>query len=181
MNPKDKAYPYYGGRGISVCERWLNDKQNFYDDIGTRPPGLTLDRVDNDGDYTPENCEWRSRKDQQRNQRITRRVIIEGRSYLAVELADISGLKTDSIVERAKLGLTYTEVIDSKKRVFHAGLALGGKANGECNRAKTHCPKGHEYTPENIRASKVGQRGCKKCAATRERERQRIKRSGLNG
>lgn len=77
MNPSNKDFKYYGGRGIAVCERW-NSFENFVADMGVRPPGLTLDREDNDKDYGPSNCRWASRKQQGQNKRSCVFVKLDG-------------------------------------------------------------------------------------------------------
>jgi hypothetical protein len=69
-NPKNVKFPTYGGRGIRVCERWLNSFPNFLADMGERPTGKTLDRhPNNDGNYEPTNCRWATAKEQRANQR----------------------------------------------------------------------------------------------------------------
>ena len=69
LNPKNCAFRWYGGRGISICSRWLNSFENFLEDMGERPRGMTLDRINSDGNYEPENCRWATKKQQVSTQR----------------------------------------------------------------------------------------------------------------
>lgn len=175
-NPNNRQWNDYGGRGISVCERW-NDYHAFAADMGNRPDGFSLDRIDNDAGYSPENCRWASRKTQQRNQRRALYVTVEGVRYRAVELSDTYGIKTDIIVSRAKRGLPLDQVIFQGKLANLSGLAMGGAASGRVSRAKTHCQKGHEYSPENTITNKQGWRRCRLCFYAKEKARKARQRS----
>lgn len=68
-NPNSYGYTYYGGRGIIVCDRWKTSFKNFLEDMGERPEGHSLDRINNNGNYEPSNCRWATSKEQSNNKR----------------------------------------------------------------------------------------------------------------
>lgn len=89
--PNNKAYANYGGRGIKVCHRWYNIL-NFIEDMGERPDGFSLDRINNDGNYEPSNCRWADSKTQNNNRRDNVKIVIDDVEYSINELAEITGL-----------------------------------------------------------------------------------------
>lgn len=103
-NPKNKAYSNYGERGVQVCERW-HSFEAFLADMGKRPDGMTLERDDNNGNYSKENCRWASRQVQQSNTRRTVRITVNGVSRTQSEWAAISGVGRNTIAYRLKKGV----------------------------------------------------------------------------
>lgn len=105
------AYPRYGGRGIYVCEQWMSFPQ-FVEDVGSGwDEGLTLDRIDNDGPYSPENCKWSSRKSQSRNRSNTKHLTF-GLEMLPVSVwAERIGVSPNTIYLRLRKGWTIEQAV----------------------------------------------------------------------
>ena len=87
-NPKATVFRYYGGRGIQVCKRWRQGFYNFLKDMGYRPNGLSIDRIDSNGDYSPENCRWTDDVTQGRNMSHYRRYEAFGETKLLIEWSE---------------------------------------------------------------------------------------------
>lgn len=98
-NKNHTSYEHYGGRGIKICERWLKF-ENFYEDMGERPKNKTLDRINNDGGYCPENCRWATRKEQQRNRRNNRLITFRGETKCVSEWSEELKIKPDTLLSR---------------------------------------------------------------------------------
>ncbi len=100
-NPNEHCYGNYGGRGIKVDARWMLF-ENFYEDMGDKPPSLTIERINNDGNYEKGNCRWASRPEQTRNTRKTRRLTLDGVTKCISEWARDFGVSTHTIARRLR-------------------------------------------------------------------------------
>lgn len=111
--PAHHAYGEYAGRGVIVCERWLNSFEAFLEDMGERPDGMSLDRVDNDGPYCPENCRWADMKTQQNNKRSNVFLDFDGRRQTLTQWAEEIGMGRTTLSARLKRGLSVEEALTS--------------------------------------------------------------------
>jgi hypothetical protein len=110
---KVKSYADYGARGIYVADRWHGAEgfKNFLADMGERPEGCTLERIDNDGPYSPENCRWASRADQSRNKRNNRFITANGKTQTLQDWSVELGCSHAAILYRLKKGMSEQEAV----------------------------------------------------------------------
>jgi hypothetical protein len=99
-NNKSNSYSGYGGRGITVCDRWKNSFDNFLKDMGERPEALTIDRIDNDKGYSKENCRWATIEQQSRNTRRNKFFTIDGETKCLSDWCQIYDMPRDTIHRR---------------------------------------------------------------------------------
>jgi len=105
LNPKNETYHHYGGRNITICERWKNSFENFLEDMGEAPENMVLDRINNEGNYEPENCRWATYQQSIVNRRATVWIEYNGKTYYMKELANVLGvgcfqLKTWCVIKK---------------------------------------------------------------------------------
>ncbi|TCG09338.1 hypothetical protein BZM27_05925 [Paraburkholderia steynii] len=116
-NPKTDRYPNYGGRGISVCERWKSF-ENFFADMGQRPEGTSIERKETNGNYEPSNCRWATPKEQGRNRTNNRFIEYNGERKCVSEWSEQFGIPHSTINNRLRLGLSLDQVFDASADGF---------------------------------------------------------------
>lgn len=119
LNPNNDRFYAYGGRGITICQRWQCSFTAFLEDMGVRPPDTSLDRINNDGPYSPENCRWATRSEQDNNTQKNR--VIGGIRRSLPEHANANGLSYNTLNSRIKRGCDPEKAITLPviKRVRH--------------------------------------------------------------
>jgi hypothetical protein len=107
---KDNRFPDYGRRGISVCPEW-RDFRNFLRDMGEKPNGMSLDRIDVNGNYEPSNCRWATAMEQARNKRNNRLLTFNGETRLVREWAEIYGIPFSALMHRINAGWSVGDAL----------------------------------------------------------------------
>ncbi len=115
-NEKSDRYPFYGGRGIKVCSRWL-DFKNFYADMGDRPAMMTIDRIDNNGDYCPENCRWATHIEQCNNRRSNVWIEHDGKRMTLTQWSVKLGINLSTLASRRNYGWSDAEVLTGRSEI----------------------------------------------------------------
>jgi hypothetical protein len=101
---KSKQFKNYGGRGIKMCRRWLNSFKNFLKDMGEKPIGKSIDRINNNGDYKPSNCRWATQKEQTNNTRKNHFLKFRGKKMSISQWAEEIGMKENTLYLRIHKG-----------------------------------------------------------------------------
>jgi hypothetical protein len=110
QNPINPNYSNYGGRGVTVCDRW-QEFENFFADMGEPPAGMSLDRKDNDGNYDPDNCRWTTNQQQAINKRSNQLLTLDGRTMPMMQWASETGIKANTIWYRLDRGWTVEDAL----------------------------------------------------------------------
>lgn len=128
-NKNVHSYPHYGGRGITVCERWRTSFAVFLSDVGVRPfVGAELGRINNNGNYEPGNVRWESRKQQTRNTRRSKFITFQGETRTVTEWAERAGMPIARLQARlGRLGMPFAIAIQPERRSVR-GLAKGASS-----------------------------------------------------
>lgn len=127
-NPNHPSWDRYGGRGIKVCDRWVESFDNFLSDMGPRPTlGHTVDRENNDGDYEPNNCRWATRRQQANNRSDNRHLILDGEKLTVTQAAEKIGINSETLRSRLRRRYNDNEALRGLivgQKFDHDGLSL---------------------------------------------------------
>lgn len=119
LNPRHKYFVYYGGRGITICERWRSSFANFLADVGPAPGSqFTIERIDNEFGYFPGNVKWATRREQMLNTRRTNRLTLQGVTRTRTEWAGLTGIKERNIKLRLRRGWSVERALTTPPRTW---------------------------------------------------------------
>lgn len=146
-----QQYKYYGGRGITVCKKWQSF-EGFLEDMGARPPGLSIDRINNDKGYCLKNCRWADRETQQNNTRATHKIEFNGETLSISQWSRKLKISRNRIRSRLQRGMTVEESLTwpAKERKF--------------------CRQGHLLSDNLKITKKTGARQCRICRNNYKRD-----------
>lgn len=116
-NPSSKDFHNYGGRGISISQRW-DDFPNFLADMGECPEGMTLERIKNDGNYEVSNCRWSTKIEQARNRRTNHLLTYNGESLCVVQWSERTGVTASTIMARLAIGWSVERTLTTRPRKY---------------------------------------------------------------
>ncbi len=126
-NPRSRKFKNYGGRGISICPRWLESPELFIADMGLKPDGLTIDRINNDGNYEPSNCRWATKEQQGNNTRQCVYLELNGERMTVEAWAHKLGRHPETIRSRIRRGWALEDIL-SPNKIMRGPFPVGRSA-----------------------------------------------------
>ncbi len=117
VDPSATSYPRYGARGIKVCPRWKSSFENFLEDMGEKPLGLTLERINSNGDYEPSNCRWATVAEQRRNCRNTINLTFNRETLCLADWATRLGVNYGALYLRLRKGWSFERTLTQPLRI----------------------------------------------------------------
>lgn len=158
-NPRSKSWPNYGGRGISVCHEWTVSRDSFINWALSNGVqfGLSLDRIDNNGNYSPQNCRWSTLKEQLRNQQRTRWITFGGVTMAASAWAEEVGVRPDTILHRLSRGMNVDDVLapdDLRVGWSHGSRTAYEKKKCRCDLCRSEHARRHREMRAKRKATK---------------------------
>lgn len=123
LNPSGPKWDRYGGRGITVCDRWKADFSAFLADMGECPAGRSIDRIDNNGNYEPGNCRWATATEQARNKSNNRRLNIDGTLLTITECSEQFGVTVETIEKRIARGVPVSAAVKTRTPIYATRVA----------------------------------------------------------
>lgn len=157
-NPEDDQYYLYGGRGISVCQRWRDSYKNLVADMGMPAQGMTLERIDNNGNYEPENVRWATRAEQARNTRRNQNITFDGRTQILADWARETGLSKRTIHARI-----YRYGWNIQDALTRPALTAKEKTDLAHSVQSIQCVSGHAYREGTYKIDVYGHKKCFQC------------------
>lgn len=151
LNPNSNDYHRYGGRGITVCDRWLESFENFIADMGKKPDSdYSIGRIDNDKGYSPENCRWETAKEQMNNKSTNHVITFNGKTQTLTEWADELKMPFNMLRRRLKLGWSIEDAFTIDKIEMSIKLAQKKYVESVKKTAKLITPDGFEIITKDI-------------------------------
>lgn len=159
LNPNSAAWKDYGGRGITICDRWADNYDAFFEDVGEAPDNLSLDRTDVNGNYEPSNCAWVTQKEQMNNTRSNRNIEHNGESLNLTQWAARLSIGTDTLFRRLsvyKMPLEKALTSGSLQPKWSHGTRTGYEsANCRCDECRAAHAARHRVMRAKRKAKKA--------------------------
>ena len=124
LNKKNKRYKDYGGRGITICGRWLNSFENFHEDMGDKAEGLSIERIDNSKGYYKENCKWATPREQANNRQTSRIIKYNGLSLTVAQWSGKLNINERTLRGRLRNGFPIVKVLKQGKHAKRTRMEI---------------------------------------------------------